>query len=93
MDKQTQTLYGNSVVNADLEVSEMQIYDNDRLGNLREMLLTYPIYTDVVSIADLQRFMDDHVFTVWDFMSLPKRLQQDLTCTRVPGAQSCFLPR
>jgi hypothetical protein len=30
MDKQTQTLYGNSVVNADPEASEMQIYDNDR---------------------------------------------------------------
>src|SRR5271165_3757327 len=84
MSKQTQTLYGDSVISADPEASEVQIYGNDRLDNLREVLLTHPIYTDIVSIADLRRFMEAHVFAVWDFMSLLKRLQQDMTCTRVP---------
>jgi hypothetical protein len=56
----------------------------DQLGSLRAALLEHPIYANVASVADLRRFMEDHVFAVWDFMSLLKRLQQDLTCTRVP---------
>jgi hypothetical protein len=58
--------------------------DNVRLGRLREALLDHPLYTDVLSVGDLRSFMEDHIFAVWDFMSLLKRLQQDMTCTRVP---------
>jgi len=66
------------------EHSNMPEYDNDHLDSLRTALLDHPIYTHVVSIADLRRFMEDHVFAVWDFMSLLKRLQKDMTCIRVP---------
>jgi hypothetical protein len=67
----------------------MPEYDNDHLCRdhlcrLRAALLDHPIYTQVASVADLRRFMEDHVFAVWDFMSLLKRLQQDMTCIRVP---------
>ena len=58
--------------------------DIDQLVRLRDALLNHPIYANVVSVDDLRRFMEDHVFAVWDFMSLLKRLQQDMTCTRVP---------
>ena len=58
-------------------------HDNGDLGSLRSALLNHSLYAGVASVPDLQRFMEDHVFAVWDLMSLLKRLQQDMTCARV----------
>lgn len=50
----------------------------------REALLQHPINQYIQGPAELERFMQHHVFAVWDFMSLLTSLQGALTCTQLP---------
>lgn len=54
------------------------------LGSARDRLLRHEIYGLVTTGPRLRRFMESHVFAVWDFQSLLKAMQQRLTCTTVP---------
>lgn len=47
-------------------------------------LCSHPLFMEITSLGKLQHFMENHVFAVWDFMTLTKRLQRDLTCTHLP---------
>ncbi|MDE1168686.1 MAG: DUF3050 domain-containing protein [Pseudomonas sp.] len=54
------------------------------LDNKKSELSTHPIFAEIHSLPVLRRFMETHVFAVWDFMSLTKRLQRELTCVSLP---------
>lgn len=56
----------------------------------RQALLEHPLYHKITTVAHLQKFMEGHVYAVWDFMSLLKALQQKLTCTTTPWFASPY---
>lgn len=59
------------------------IFENE-LAQYRRKLFDHEIYTSVTNIQELKLFMESHVFAVWDFMSLAKRLQISITCVDIP---------
>jgi hypothetical protein len=51
---------------------------------LRQQIINHKVYSAIKDIDDLKVFMQYHIFAVWDFMSLLKALQNNLTCTSIP---------
>lgn len=54
----------------------------------RQELVSHPLYARLKTFDDAKLFMRHHVFAVWDFFSLLKRLQREVSCVEVP-----WLPR
>ena len=67
-----------------MEVSSSIRLLEDKLVPLQKQLRSHPLIRQLSSIEDIQVFMEHHVFAVWDFMSLLKALQIELTTTEVP---------
>jgi len=56
----------------------------EQIGAARRAVIEHPMYGALDSIEAIRTFTEHHVFAVWDFMSLLKSLQRNLTCVELP---------
>lgn len=57
---------------------------NQEIDTYRNQILNHKVYTKISGLKELRIFMEYHIYAVWDFMSLLKALQINLTCTTLP---------
>ena len=57
---------------------------NSNIQPFKDEIINHKIYSAIQNMDDLKIFMQYHVFAVWDFMSILKTLQNNLTCTSTP---------
>lgn len=67
---------------------EKEMVQLQKIEAVRSRLLRHPMYAALDAPQKIRTLMEYHVFAVWDFMSLLKRLQRDLTCVEIPWLPS-----
>jgi hypothetical protein len=62
----------------------MTTFPLENVKRLRKELATHPVYAAVKDMDDLTIFMQHHIYSVWDFMSLVKYLQNHIAPATTP---------
>ncbi len=57
---------------------------NNKIEIFKTDIVNHSLYNKLKSANDIAVLMENHVYAVWDFMSLLKSLQSILTCTSSP---------
>lgn len=85
VDLLSQKLSATEKSQFDLREQILSIKEKEfELKTLKHDLEHHIVFKSLKNTKDLQYFMSQHVFAVWDFMSLLKRLQKDICCVEVP---------
>ena len=62
----------------------MSTFPLDEINKLQKELSEHPVYDAVKNLDDLTIFMQHHIYSVWDFMSLVKYLQREFAPNTTP---------
>jgi hypothetical protein len=84
MLRMIQSIHSKKQVDMQAEMSAPIEKIRKSIEPLRQEIIHHKVYDAIKDIDDLKIFMQYHVFAVWDFMSILKTLQNNLTCTAVP---------
>jgi hypothetical protein len=60
----------------------------DRLQTHQVKMIEHKLFASIKDVSETKIFMKNHIFAVWDFMTLLKTLQREMTCVTIP-----WLPR
>lgn len=67
-----------------LEDYILKTFPLENVKKLRKELANHPVYSAVKDMDDLTIFMQHHIYSVWDFMSLVKYLQNKIAPAQTP---------
>lgn len=59
----------------------IDLITNSEIEKLKVQIINHPVFDRMENLEHVNVFMEHHVYAVWDFMFLLKRLQQEFSCT------------